>query len=173
MSTRNWFLALFMAACSAACAAPAPESSAPESTPALSTQAGDAVPVPVQTSPAPSAPKSTKPPPSMSDPLPPEVMPTPVTAGKQVVIDQSCKTNADCVVRNVGSCCGAMPACVNKNSAVPDPAAVQAQCAKEGRVSTCGFNPITACTCANGQCVSEQEPVGGWINGAAPPHTDR
>jgi len=109
----------------------------------------------------------------MSDPLPPEVMPTPVPrAANTLVIDQSCRTNADCAVKNVGSCCGAMPACVNRNSRT-DPAAVQAQCAKDGRVSACMTNPVTACTCANGRCFGESEPVGGWINGMAPPQTDR
>lgn len=108
----------------------------------------------------------------MSDPLPPEVMPAPAPAHSQVVIDQSCRTNADCVVKDVGSCCGATPACVNRNSPT-GPAAVQAQCAREGRVSACMSNPITACTCANETCVSEREPVGGWINGAAPPRDDR
>ncbi|MCY7354703.1 MAG: hypothetical protein LH470_06435 [Lysobacter sp.] len=148
----------------AACAAPTPETPAPGAS--------------AQTEPAPRmatmpAPARTKPAPPMSDPLPPEVMPMPASTTKPPVIDQSCKTSADCVVKDVGSCCGAMPACVNRNSAVPNPAVVQAQCAREGRVSTCMSNPITACLCANGQCVSEQEPVGGWINGAPPPQTDR
>jgi len=105
----------------------------------------------------------------MSGALPPELA---TQVSRPPTIDQSCKTSADCVVKDVGSCCGAMPACVNRNSRT-DPAAVQAECARKGMSSVCGFNDITACTCANGQCVSEQEPVGGWINGAAPPQTDR
>jgi hypothetical protein len=41
--------------------------------------------------------------------------------------------------------------CVNKN-AKTDPAAVSAQCAKQGIASICGFEEITACQCVNGQC---------------------
>ncbi|MEJ7747206.1 MAG: hypothetical protein WKF61_10765, partial [Luteimonas sp.] len=71
--------------------------------------------------------------------MPSKVMPS-ASPNTPVVINQSCRTNADCVVKDVGSCCGAMPACVNRNSR-PDPAAVQAQCAKAGRVSACISNP--------------------------------
>ncbi|MGY4515307.1 hypothetical protein [Lysobacter sp. HA18] len=63
----------------------------------------------------------------------------------------SCASNSDCTVKNVGSCCGAMPACVNKNSPV-DPAAVQADCARQGMSSTCGFKDIQSCSCVAGTC---------------------
>lgn len=158
----------------------APVSSAPNSTTQARTTAAP-TPVRVQTVPVQSAPRRSKPAPQMSDPLPPEPMPSEVkssegkpsaSANNPGVINQSCRTNADCVVKDVGSCCGAMPACVNRSSR-PDPAAVQAQCAKAGRVSACISNPITACTCANGRCTAEQEPAGGWTNGMAPPQTDR
>ena len=81
----------------------------------------------------------------MSSPLPPR------EARQEVAIDTSCKSNADCAVKNVGNCCGAMPACVNKDSPT-DPAAVQAACAAKGMMSTCGFAEVSACQCDNGQC---------------------
>lgn len=89
-----------------------------------------------------------KPPPRMSDPLPAERVPE---AGTTAKLDKSCQSNADCAVKNVGNCCGAMPACVNKDSPT-DPAAVQAECARSGRMSVCGFREISACQCSDGRC---------------------
>ncbi len=85
-------------------------------------------------------------PPRMSDPLPPQRVP-----GKPVVVDRSCRTDADCAVKDVGNCCGYYPACVNKDSQT-DPAAVRAQCQKQGMASVCGFREIAACTCNAGKC---------------------
>ncbi len=85
-------------------------------------------------------------PPRMSDPLPPQRVP-----GTPVVVDRSCRSDADCVVKDIGSCCGYFPACVNKDSPT-DPAAVRAQCEQTGMASVCGFREITACTCNAGQC---------------------
>ena len=79
-------------------------------------------------------------------PLPPRVLPEPVK------LDYHCTSDADCAVKDIGNCCGTYPACVNKDSPT-DPAAVQAQCAKQGRVSACGFQPIDACSCTQGQCI--------------------
>lgn len=94
--------------------------------------------------------------------MPPQVLPQPVK------LDYRCSRDSDCAVKNVGNCCGAFPACVNKNSPT-DPAAVQAQCAKEGRVSTCGFRNIAACACHQSECTpKDQVPVAGWIDGAPP-----
>ena len=67
-------------------------------------------------------------------------------------IDTRCRSNADCAVKNVGNCCGAMPACVNRDSPT-DPQAVQAQCQAKGMMGLCGFREISACQCDNGQCV--------------------
>lgn len=64
---------------------------------------------------------------------------------------RSCKTDSDCTVKNVGNCCGAFPSCVNKD-AKTDPAAVQAQCAKAGMASVCGFQEVSGCQCVQGQC---------------------
>lgn len=122
------FLLFALALSLAACAAPT------TTQPATGNLAGSTPPAP---------PASSAPP--MSSPTPPR----PVRA--EVVIDTSCKTNADCAVKNVGNCCGAMPACVNKDSPT-DPAAVQAACAAKGIMSVCGFAEISACQCDNGQC---------------------
>ena len=84
-------------------------------------------------------------PPRMSAPLPPRRAPAPAA------VDRSCRSDADCAVKDVGNCCGRQPACVNRDSPT-DPAAVRAQCAKDGIASTCGFTEIAACTCSAGQC---------------------
>ena len=83
-------------------------------------------------------------------PLPPQLLPEPVK------LDFHCRSDADCEVKDIGNCCGAYPACVNKDSPT-DPAAVQAQCAKQGRMSTCGFQPIDACSCAQGRCAPRDD----------------
>ena len=93
----------------------------------------------------PQASQQSRPAPPMSNPLPPLQVKQPPR------IDSSCRTSADCAVKNVGNCCGEMPACVNKDSPV-DPAAVQSQCAKRGMVGVCGFRAISACSCNAGQC---------------------
>jgi hypothetical protein len=40
---------------------------------------------------------------------------------------------------------------VNVNSPT-DPKAVQAECARKGLMSVCGFPDISACTCNQGRC---------------------
>lgn len=74
-----------------------------------------------------------------------------ITGTQAVKLDRSCASDADCAVKNIGNCCGRYPACVNKDSPV-DPAAVQAQCARQGMMSACGFREISACSCRQGQC---------------------
>jgi hypothetical protein len=66
-------------------------------------------------------------------------------------VDTSCRTDADCAVKDVGSCCGYRPACVAADSPT-FPKEVQAQCAKDGRMGICGFPAITGCTCRAGKC---------------------
>jgi len=129
------FLIFALALSLAACAAPT------NTAPATGNLAGSTPPPP----PAPPAAPAPRTAPPMSSPTPPrQVRP-------EVTVVTSCKTNADCAVKNVGNCCGAMPACVNKDSPT-DPDAVQAQCAAKGMMSTCGFAEISACQCDNGQC---------------------
>jgi len=93
-------------------------------------------------------PGRTRPAPPMSQPLPPEVRPE---RSHAPTLNTACRADADCAVKNVGSCCGAMPACVNRNSPT-DPAAVQADCKARGLMSTCGFRDIHSCSCVSGGC---------------------
>ncbi|MDR0183359.1 hypothetical protein [Lysobacter arvi] len=82
-------------------------------------------------------------------------------AHSPVKLDFSCRTDADCAVKNVGNCCGAKPACVNVDSPT-DPEGVKAQCARSGMMSVCGFKPIEGCQCVQGQCkdkIAEVEAV--------------
>ncbi len=67
------------------------------------------------------------------------------------VVDYSCKTSSDCKIKDVGSCCGYRPACVNKDSQTY-PAQVKAQCSKDGMAGICGFPSISSCTCTNNKC---------------------
>jgi hypothetical protein len=65
--------------------------------------------------------------------------------------DRSCTTDADCVVKDVGNCCGYYPACLNK-AAKTDPEGVKRQCEKDAVASICGFPTIESCTCVEGTC---------------------
>lgn len=80
--------------------------------------------------------------------------PAPPRTGAVAQLDHSCRTDADCTVKNVGNCCGAFPACVNVASPT-DPAAVAAQCRASGRMSVCGFKEISGCQCVAGQCTAK------------------
>jgi hypothetical protein len=71
-------------------------------------------------------------------------------------VGYSCKTDADCEVKNVGNCCGYYPACVNRGSATfPD--RVKAECAKKGTMGVCGFPDIKGCSCVEGRCTDATE----------------
>ncbi|GEM_PF-3465998 len=85
--------------------------------------------------------------PAPTSSLPPATAATPAA----VAIDRSCRSDADCTVKNVGNCCGAYPACVNVASPV-DPAGVQARCQAQGMMGVCGFTEIQGCRCLQGQC---------------------
>lgn len=106
------------------------------------------------TSPAPAAPVSAAPP--VEAPAVALRPAAPASAETAPAVDasnpsHSCKSDSDCTVKNVGNCCGAFPSCVNKD-AKTDPAAVQAQCAKAGMASVCGFQEVSGCQCVQGQC---------------------
>ncbi|WP_407060848.1 hypothetical protein [Agrilutibacter terrestris] len=79
------------------------------------------------------------------------VEPATPRSDRSVEVDFSCKRDADCAVKNVGNCCGYYPACVNRDSPT-DPQGVQAQCAKKGMMSVCGFQEISSCSCQAGRC---------------------
>jgi hypothetical protein len=74
-------------------------------------------------------------------------------------IDFSCKTDYDCKIKDLGSCCGYRPACVNKESKTY-PEAVKAECSKKGMASICGFPSISSCTCTNNKCEGVAGPAG-------------
>ena len=102
-----------------------------------------------------SAPAATAPVTSQAPaPVPASEQPTPAKpAATPVVVDSSCKVDADCTVKNVGNCCGYYPACVNVNSAT-DPAGVQASCQAKGMMGVCGFPEIQGCSCVQGKCAA-------------------
>jgi len=83
-------------------------------------------------------------------PAPSSTTPAPVAADPAAV-SRACKVDADCAVKDVGSCCGRHPSCVNKDAAT-DPAAVRAQCQDEHRAGVCSIEAIGGCSCVAGQC---------------------
>lgn len=97
-------------------------------------------------------------------------LPAPAAAAPVEVVT-SCRTDADCTVKDVGNCCGYYPACVNRNSPT-DPQGVLAQCQAHGRMSVCGFAEINACQCVSGQCRAAGDaaspPSGGPSNQTEP-----
>jgi hypothetical protein len=64
---------------------------------------------------------------------------------------KTCGTDTDCVVKDVGGCCGYTPACVNQN-AKTDPEKAKAECAEKGISGICGFTPVESCICVGGMC---------------------
>lgn len=87
--------------------------------------------------------------------------PAPVRIGNSTS-NASCDTDADCEIKDVGSCCGYNPRCLNK-AAQTFPEQVKAQCAKGGRVGICGFPSLSGCQCVSGQCAGMQESSEGGL----------
>ena len=133
--------ALVIASALTACAAPAPQAAQQ-----ASATANEQAPAPTG-APAQSRPDLRSLHPRTGGPLPPQVSSSPVK------IDRSCASDADCTIKDVGNCCGAAPACVNVDSAT-DPKGVQAECARKGMASICGFRPIDHCQCVQGECTA-------------------
>lgn len=127
--------ALLVALSLTACSVPAPS---PETPQAATTTPASPAPQPPKAAPAPAAPTTTAPVEhaGSANPMAP---------------DRSCRTDADCAVKDVGNCCGRFPLCVNRDAKV-DPAAVRAQCTKDGMASTCGFQEVGGCKCMQGRC---------------------
>ncbi|MFZ5842208.1 MAG: hypothetical protein ACOY3E_04835 [Pseudomonadota bacterium] len=69
----------------------------------------------------------------------------------QASLSRRCETDSDCVVKNVGNCCGYAPQCVHKDVQT-FPEQVKALCEKEGRSSICGFQEPAGCACVENQC---------------------
>ena len=119
---------------------------APSASPEAPAAPVAAEPAPAQPAPAPPAtPEPATPP--VAEPAPGSVP----ALGKTEGPARTCKTDADCTVKDVGNCCGYFPMCVNKD-AKTDPAAVRAQCEKDGMASICGFKEISGCQCVQGTC---------------------
>ena len=76
--------------------------------------------------------------------------PAPLTDG---TLDDRCASDADCAIKDVGSCCGYRPQCLNHDSPT-DAAAVKARCASDGRVGICGFPAVAGCQCVQGHCAA-------------------
>ncbi|QBB71658.1 hypothetical protein ELE36_15550 [Pseudolysobacter antarcticus] len=75
-------------------------------------------------------------------------------------MNYSCATAADCVVKNVGNCCGYYPGCVNSSSPTfPDQ--VRAQCAAQKMHGVCGFPANPGCQCVAHKCVTTAGPGNG------------
>jgi hypothetical protein len=141
----------FAFACAlAACAAPATSGGGQQD----AVQDAPAAAAPDATTPATAAPAAPAP---QAKPDKPMRTGGPLPADP-VEVDFSCQSDADCAVKNVGNCCGYYPACVNRNSPT-DPQGVQAQCAKKGMMSVCGFQEIASCTCQAGRCEGQSTQV--------------
>jgi hypothetical protein len=101
--------------------------------------------------------KSAEPPPKLiigenvTPPPPTVAVEEKASSGKPGEVDFSCNTASDCKIKDVGSCCGYRPACVNKDSET-FPEQVKAECTKKGMSSICGFPTISSCTCTNNKC---------------------
>lgn len=126
----------------------------------------------VAATPAPGAASTsaTAPDPARTEDTPVAVPPPPavelpeesVNPSTDVADDLRCKSSADCAVKDVGSCCGYQPRCLNKD-AQTFPERVKAQCAKDGRAGICGFQEIAGCECVAGQCAAAPAPGGTLV----------
>lgn len=137
-------------AASAPVAAPSPAS-----TPAPTDTAADAGadPAPATDAPTAPAPASDS---AASDPR--DATQRPSADLVQDGVDYACRSDADCTVKDIGSCCGYAPACVNIDSATfPDK--VKAECASQGMSSICGFAEIAGCQCVEGRCTDVPGPA--------------
>ncbi len=91
-----------------------------------------------------------------------KAQPAPPPVEEPRLLDDSCTVAADCQVKDVGNCCGRMPACVNR-AVQPDHAGLQAECAKEGRAGICGFQELSGCQCVEERCVGIPAGTGGDV----------
>jgi hypothetical protein len=66
-------------------------------------------------------------------------------------VDYSCRVDADCAIKDVGNCCGRLPACVNKDSPT-FPERVREECAQKHEAGVCGFPDVRGCACVEGRC---------------------
>ena len=99
---------------------------------------------------------------SVTAPVVEMIAPEPGGLAKSIApsLDYACGVDADCEVKDVGNCCGRLPACVNR-AARPDPAAVQRECGRTGSASICGFQELSGCRCEARRCVGVPSASGG------------
>lgn len=152
-------VACFITCALAACSTPTPSTTADNAPVAGPDSASaPATPAAAPVTPAPDR-AAVSPAPGMSAPMPAEPVRRPTLSRDRIdtprpaLVNRSCRTSADCVVKDVGSCCGTYPACVNTDSPT-DPRAVQLECARSGMASTCEVPVIDSCECNNGQCAA-------------------
>jgi hypothetical protein len=164
-------LAAAVLACVLSACAPSPSATTPTAAGTAPATARDAAPVraaapaaagdarasgaTVQAPASPAAAASPAPAPAPATPAPASTRPA--STPSSAALDDRCRSAADCAVKDVGSCCGYNPHCV-ATSSQPDPAAVRARCAAEGRVGTCGFREVTGCECVQGHCAAIAAP---------------
>lgn len=67
----------------------------------------------------------------------------------------ACSQNYDCVVKDVGSCCGYYPRCANLGATFGPPSC------NNGQVGLCSFPSIDHCECQQNRCVSVPSSVQG------------
>jgi hypothetical protein len=79
----------------------------------------------------------------------PRLLGPPIHPGDAV--DYQCARDADCAIKDVGNCCGAWPACVNRDSPT-FPERVRKACVANHAVGTCGFPVVRGCRCVEGRC---------------------
>jgi hypothetical protein len=75
----------------------------------------------------------------------------------QHYINYSCEQDSDCVIMDVGSCCGYYPVCLHKNS-TPDPS----KACEGGGSSICGFPSIENCVCDTEQFGGRCQADNSW-----------
>jgi hypothetical protein len=97
--------------------------------------------------------------PESTPPVEPSAAPEAKTGAAPTAPSLACRSDSDCAVKDVGSCCGYRPACVNAD-AETHPEQVKARCAAEGRMGICGFQPVSGCQCVAGQCAALPETIG-------------
>lgn len=72
-------------------------------------------------------------------------------------IDRSCQVDGDCVIKNIGNCCGGYTECVNVN-AVTHPWLVEHYYCRESRIgSICDSQPPSSCRCNKNQCTDLEQ----------------
>ncbi|MDD5194039.1 MAG: hypothetical protein PHF67_05675 [Candidatus Nanoarchaeia archaeon] len=76
-------------------------------------------------------------------------------------IDYSCERALDCEIKDIHSCCGYYPKCVNKNS-IANATLVSELCSSVSNTGYCGYKNIQSCKCENKKCVGSEEAVNDY-----------